>query len=214
MKRTIFILFLFLFLFIPRTKSQIVQESHPAYKHFYHAVIDNDTVLVIELRTFHVFPPEKFKDKKQEKFYWKTVRDVKKTLPYAKLIYSILIETYEYMETLPDDKAREEHMKKMEKEVFQQYKPVLKKFTLSQGKMLIKLINRECNQSSYELIKAFLGSFRANFWQFFGKIFFIYKALNFNKLFFLQSYIPNCLKKSQITSPAVTDTFNECLVPN
>ena len=105
MKRTIFILFLFLFLFIPRTKSQIVQESHPAYKHFYHAVIDNDTVLVIELRTFHVFPPEKFKDKKQEKFYWKTVRDVKKTLPYAKLIYSILIETYEYMETLPDDKA-------------------------------------------------------------------------------------------------------------
>ena len=70
---------------------------------------------------------EKFKDKKQEKFYWKTVRDVKKTLPYAKLIYSILIETYEYMETLPDDKAREEHMKKMEKEVFQQYKPVLKK---------------------------------------------------------------------------------------
>ena len=96
MKRTIFILFLFLFLFIPRTKSQIVQESHPAYKHFYHAVIDNDTVLVIELRTFHVFPPEKFKDKKQEKFYWKTVRDVKKTLPYAKLIYSILIETYEY----------------------------------------------------------------------------------------------------------------------
>lgn len=119
-------MFLFLFLFIPRTKSQIVQESHPAYKHFYHAVIDNDTVLIIELRTFHVFPPEKFKDKKQEKFYWKTVRDVKKTLPYAKLIYSILIETYEYMETLPDDKAREEHMKKMEKEVFQQYKPVLK----------------------------------------------------------------------------------------
>lgn len=81
MKRTIFILFLFLFLFIPRTKSQIVQESHPAYKHFYHAVIDNDTVLVIELRTFHVFPPEKFKDKKQEKFYWKTVRDVKRPYP-------------------------------------------------------------------------------------------------------------------------------------
>ena len=118
MKRTIFILFLFLFLFIPRTKSQIVQESHPAYKHFYHAVIDNDTVLVIELRTFHVFPPEKFKDKKQEKFYWKTVRDVKKTLPYAKLIYSILIETYEYMETLPDDKAREEHIKKWKKKFF------------------------------------------------------------------------------------------------
>lgn len=78
MKRTIFILFLFLFLFIPRTKSQIVQESHPAYKHFYHAVIDNDTVLVIELRTFHVFPPEKFKDKKLLPLYQEIFELIKK----------------------------------------------------------------------------------------------------------------------------------------
>ena len=171
MKRGWSILFLFLFLMVPGLRAQIFQEEHPAYKHFYRVVIDNDTVAMIGLRTFYVFPPEKFKNKKEEKFYWKTVRDVKKTLPYAKLIYAIFIETYEYMETLPDDEAREQHMKRMEKEVFQQYKPVLKKFTLSQGKMLIKLINRECNQSSYELIKAFLGSFRANFWQFFGKMF-------------------------------------------
>ena len=155
MNRLLFILFIFILLYVPSIKSQIIQESHPAYKYFYHTVIDNDTVLLIELRTFYVFPPEKFKNKKQEKFYWKTVRDVKKTLPYAKLIYEIFIETYEYMETLPDDEARAEHMKKMEKEVFHQYKPVLKKFTLSQGKMLIKLINRECNQSSYELINSF-----------------------------------------------------------
>lgn len=59
----------------------------------------------------------------------------------------------------------------MEKEIYKQYMPVLKKFTLSQGKMLIKLINRECNQSSYGLIKAFLGSFRAGFWQTFGRLF-------------------------------------------
>ena len=171
MKRGWSILFLFLFLMVPSLQAQIFQEEHPAYKHFYRVVIDNDTVALIGLHTFYVFPPEKFKNKKEEKCYWKTVRDVKKTLPYAKLIYNIFIETYEYMETLPDDEAREQHMKRMEKEVFQQYKPVLKKFTLSQGKMLIKLINRECNQSSYELIKAFLGSFRANFWKFCGKMF-------------------------------------------
>ncbi len=171
MKKELSILLLFFFLSIPCLRSQVIKEEHPAYKHFYWVVIDNDTVPLVELRTFYVFPPEKFKNKKEEKFYWKTVRDVKKTLPYAKLIYAIFIETYEYLETLPDDEARAEHMKKMEKEVFQQYKPVLKKFTLSQGKMLIKLINRECNQSSYDLIKAFLGSFRANFWQFFGKMF-------------------------------------------
>ena len=124
------------------------------------------------MRPFYVYNElPKFKNKKQEKFYRKTVRDVKKTLPYAKLIYEILVETYQYMETLPDDEARQKHIEKMEDELFKQYKPILKKFTYSQGKMLIKLVNRECNQSSYEIIRAFLGSFRAGFWQTFGKLF-------------------------------------------
>ena len=48
-----------------------------------------------------VYPPLKFKNKKEEEFYWKTVRDVRKTLPYAKLICETLIETYEYIETFP-----------------------------------------------------------------------------------------------------------------
>ncbi len=61
-----------------------------------------------------VYPPLKFKNKKEEEFYWKTVRDVKKTLPYAKLICETLIETYEYIETFPTQKEREEHLKKME----------------------------------------------------------------------------------------------------
>ena len=59
----------------------------------------------------------------------------------------------------------------MEGAVFEQYKPALKKFTKSQAQMLIKLINRETNQSSYNILKAFLGSFRAGFWQTFGRFF-------------------------------------------
>ena len=55
------------------------------------------------------------------------MRDVKKTLPYAKLICETLIETYEYIETFPTQKEREEHLKRMEGEVFKQYKPALKK---------------------------------------------------------------------------------------
>lgn len=142
------------------------------YEGYYWACIEGDTVMVYQMKPFIVYPPlKKFKNKKSEKFYWKTVRDVKKTLPYAKLIYDILVETYRYMETLPDDDARQRHLERMEKELFEQYKPVLKKFTYSQGKMLIKLVNRECNQSSYQLIRAFLGSFRAGFWQTFGSIF-------------------------------------------
>ena len=59
----------------------------------------------------------------------------------------------------------------MEKDLFKQYKPVLKQMSYRQGKLLIKLIDRECNQSSYDLIKAFLGGFRAGFWQTFGAVF-------------------------------------------
>lgn len=127
--------------------------------------------LMLVLGEVTVFPPLKFKNKKEEQFYWKTVRDVRKTLPYAKLICETLIETYEYIETFPTQKEREEHLKKMEGAVFEQYKPVLNKFTKSQAQRLIKLINRETNQSSYNILKAFLGSFRAGFWQTFGRFF-------------------------------------------
>jgi hypothetical protein len=99
------------------------------------------------------------------------VRDVKKALPYAKLIYGTLIETYEYIMTFTTETERQEHLKQMEKELFNEYKPVLKKMTLSQGKLLIKLIDRECNQSSYDLLKAFLGPFRAGFWNIFAGLF-------------------------------------------
>ena len=133
--------------------------------------IDNEPSFMLVLSEVVVYPELKFKNKKDEDFYWKTVRDVKKALPYAKLICETLIETYEYIETFPTQEEREAHLKAMESAVFDQYKPVLKKFTKSQAQMLIKLINRETNQSSYSILKAFLGSFRAGFWQTFGRFF-------------------------------------------
>lgn len=152
-----------------------------AYKGKYHFVADDgETTLMIVMNTITVYPPMKFKNKKQEKFYWRTVRDVKKTLPYAKLICETLIETYEYIETFPTQKEREKHLKEMEGAVFEQYKPVLKKFTKSQAKMLIKLIKRETNQSSYNILKAFLGSFRASFWQGFGRLFGVNLKTDYN----------------------------------
>lgn len=132
---------------------------------------EGDTILVLMLNEITCFPPLKFKNKKEEQFYWRTVRDVRRTLPYAKLIAETLIETYEYIETFPTKKEREEYLKRMEKELFNEYKPVLKKFSRNQAKVLIKLVQRETNQTSYDIVKAFLGSFRASFWQGFGKLF-------------------------------------------
>ncbi|MGM9840873.1 MAG: DUF4294 domain-containing protein [Candidatus Limisoma sp.] len=139
--------------------------------YFFHTDEDGDSTLMLVLNPITCFPPERFKNKKAEEFYWRTVRDVKKALPYAKLISATLIETYEYIETLPTKKEREAHMKRMEDELFRQYKPELKRFSRRQAKVLVKLIYRETNQPSYNIIKAFLGSFRATVWQGFGKIF-------------------------------------------
>lgn len=133
--------------------------------------VAGDTMVTYYLRPLIVYAPLKFKNKKEEEFYWRTVRNVRVTLPYAKMIRETLIETYEYVETFETVKEREAYLKQMEKDLFEQYKPILKRLSKNQAQLLVKLIQRETDQSSYEIVKAFLGSFRATFWQGFGRLF-------------------------------------------
>ena len=146
----------------------------------YSVTESGDTIYKVILNNIIVYPPERFKNKEEEDFYWRTVRDVKRTLPYAKLINHTLQETYEYIETLPTQKAKEDYLKRFEKEVFAQYKPEMKKLSKNQGRTLIKLVNRETNQKSYYIVKAFLGTFRAGFWQTFGRFFGVNMRDGFN----------------------------------
>lgn len=134
-------------------------------------IYEGDTIASLHIPTIYVFKPLIFKNKKQQQKYNRLVRNVKKTLPIAKEVNRAIIETYEYLQTLPDEKSRQKHLEAVEKGVKQQYTPRLKKLTFSQGKLLIKLINRETDSSSYELVKAFLGPFKAGFYQAFAAIF-------------------------------------------
>ena len=135
-------------------------------------VYKGDTIPSLRMPVLYVFKDFlKFKNEKERREFYKLVRNVKKTLPLAKEINGLIIETYEYLQTLPDDKAREKHLKRVEKGLKEQYTPRLKKMTFSQGKLLIKLINRQTDSSSYELVKAFLGSFKAGFYQAFASLF-------------------------------------------
>ena len=134
-------------------------------------IYEGDTIASLRMPTLYVFKPMNFKNKKQRQQYSRLVHNVKKTLPIAKEVNRAIIETYEFLLTLPDDKAREKHLQAVEKSVKEQYTPRMKKLTLSQGKLLIKLINRETDSSSFELVKAFLGPFKAGFYQAFAAIF-------------------------------------------
>ena len=109
-----------------------------------------------------------FKSKKQAQSYMRLVNNVKKVLPIAKEARQMLIETTEFLDMLPDEKSKNEHIKRVEEDIFRTYKPKMKKLTYSQGKLLIKLIDRECHSSSYDMIKAFMGPIRAGFWQVFA----------------------------------------------
>lgn len=135
------------------------------------ALYDGDSIMYMEMSNVYVYPPPSFKNKRQQVRYMRLVRNVKTVLPIAKEVNQIIIETYEYLQTLPDDASRKAHMKNVEKSIFKEYKPRMKKLTYSQGKLLIKLIYRECNSSSYDILRAFLGPVRAGFWQAFSSVF-------------------------------------------
>lgn len=127
-----------------------------------------DSIQYIEVNDIYVYPKPVFKSAKEQKAYNRLVYNVKKVLPIAKEVNLIIQETYEYLQTLSDKKAKDQHMKYVEKSIRQEYTPRMKKLSYSQGKLLIKLIYRECNSSSYQLIQAFLGPVRAGFYQAFA----------------------------------------------
>lgn len=135
------------------------------------ALVDGDSIQYVELNALYIYPKQTFADPRQRMAYNRLVANIKKVLPIAKEVNAIIIETYDYLQTLPNKKAKEEHMKLVEKDIRKRYTPRMKKLTYSQGKLLIKLIYRECDSSSYQLIQAFLGPIRAGFYQAFASLF-------------------------------------------
>ena len=134
-------------------------------------IYNGDTIPCVQLRTVYIFRPLKFKNEKERQEYYRLIRNVKKVYPISREINQAIIETYEYLQTLPNEKARQKHIKRVEKGLKDQYTPRMKKLSFAQGKLLIKLIDRQSNSTSYELVKAFMGPFKAGFYQTFAALF-------------------------------------------
>ena len=111
------------------------------------------------------------KSKSQVKKFYKIANNIKKVYPIAVDIKNTIDRTLAVIDTLPDQRAKDKYMDRIEKELKKQYTPRLKKLTFSQGKLLIKLIDRQCNQTSYELIKTYMGGFKAGFYNAFASLF-------------------------------------------
>ncbi len=156
-----------LFLLSATVKSQ---DEVDAYQETW-LMYQGDSAALVPLRPVHVFAPMKFKNEKERQAYSKLVRDVRIAYPYAKVIAYSIIETYEYMQTLPTEKEKQKYLEDVQKYLMAEYKPKMKKMTKTQGKILIKLVDRECNTSSYNIVKALLGSFKATFYNAFASLF-------------------------------------------
>lgn len=131
-------------------------------------IVDGDTMYTYLMPEIPIYPIKVFRNERERKKYTRLIYNIKKVLPLAKLSRMMLEETYLVLESLPTKKEKEEHIAQVERDIKKQYTPVMKKLTFSQGKLLIKLIDRECNQEAYDIVKAFLGPMRAAFYQIFA----------------------------------------------
>jgi hypothetical protein len=136
----------------------------------YGEIVDGDTIPVIQLREVDIFS-WRYLSASEERKLTRLMKNVKIAYPYARLAGLKLIEYEEVLTEAPDDKARRKIMKQLEEELNAEYGPELRELTVSQGKILLKLIDRQTGESSYELVEEFRGEFRAVFYQAFARIF-------------------------------------------
>jgi hypothetical protein len=130
-----------------------------------------DTVYQMQLREIVVFPRPTFKSEKMEREYQRLVYNFRKVYPYALTARQRLHEMDSVVALIPTEKQRAAYLKQKEKELFKEFAAPLKKLTYSQGRLLLRLIDREVGQTSYYLIKDLRGSFVAFFWQGIAKFF-------------------------------------------
>lgn len=141
------------------------------YVHVDRAYYKGDSIPNATLHDVLITSPMVFKNDKARENYNRMVANIKFVFPMAQLAKQTLLETYDYIQTLPNERTKKAHIAAVEKGVKEQYTPMVKKMSRSQGKLLVKLINRECGQSSYDMVKAFLGPLKASFYQVFAGLF-------------------------------------------
>ena len=130
-----------------------------------------DTILHLNLPPVYVTPKHKFRSKRARRHYWRLARKVKKVYPYARLAAELLQKYDSAYQAATTKKRKRKYIKQVEKELFSQYGPQLKRLSISEGRILIKLIDRETKHTSYALIKDLKGGLSAFVWQGVARLF-------------------------------------------
>lgn len=124
-----------------------------------------DTFYFKVLPEVDVYAPPKFKSKRDARKYYKLIRDIRATLPYAKKAAVLMSAVNDTLQAIPNELQRKRYLKSKEKDLFREFEKPLRRLSFSQGRLLMKLVDRECQQTSYEIVKLYRGRFSAFFWQ-------------------------------------------------
>ena len=130
-----------------------------------------DTVYYVNLREVVIRAPRKFKNAADERQFWRLVYNVKKVYPYAKLSGKKLHELNERYLEIKSEKDRKAYSKKIEDELKVEFEGELRKLTVTQGRILLRLVDRETGNTTYEILQDFRGSLSAVFWQTIARVF-------------------------------------------
>ncbi|MCX6257639.1 MAG: DUF4294 domain-containing protein [Bacteroidia bacterium] len=161
--RALHITFLLIISFLYTSGQKTIQVGNRSITYDY---IENngDTIINFYIREVIVFPV-KTGTKKEAREYQKLVRNIKKVYPYAKLAKIKLIQINDTLLTKHTEHERKLYIKKVDRMLQDQFGDDLKKLTITQGRLLLKLIDRETGNTSYEIVKELRGTFSAFFWQ-------------------------------------------------
>jgi hypothetical protein len=134
-------------------------------------VQNGDTLIHMNIIEVVVLPDRQFRNRRHERQYGRFVDKVRKVYPYARMAGAMLDEYEPKYFALTNDKDRRKMMKELEDQLLTDYKDEMKRMTLSEGRLLLKLIDRETSKTSFSLIKEFRGGVSATFWQGIARLF-------------------------------------------
>ena len=134
-------------------------------------IINGDTVPVIDLNTVYVYTDYIYKNPRHYEQWTRIKFNVKKVYPYAILAAAKLKEYDVVLERMPSEKLKKAYIRVCEKDLKHEFEDELKDLSITQGRVLMKLIDRETGKTTYEIVKQMRGGFTAVMWQAIARIF-------------------------------------------
>lgn len=156
-------------------EDEMVMMGRPIFSHSvgYMGMVEFEGEMIPSYRLSDILIQQKlrFKSEREMKKYFKIAANIKKVYPIALDVQKSINQCIAHIDSLKTKSEKDAYLKFIEKDLQKQYKPKMKKLTLAQGKLLIKLIDRQCNQTSYELIRTYIGKHKAWWWNLFASTF-------------------------------------------